>query len=138
MAKKHSSSLLWNVGFLLIVIVVAVLSYQYFYKKEGFTTDTSVIEKIKKGNGVIVVTMKNCPHCTKMEEDLKQLSESSEYKSSFAWVDGSSRQKENGISDLNVSSFPTILSFKNGIPNSESDKRSKEELEDLIKSTQSS
>ena len=140
MAKVRSSNFMWNVGFLLIVLAIGVLSYQFLVKrKEGFTENQSVIKKIKNGNGVLVVTMENCPHCESMKKDLQKLSENENIKDYFAWVDGSDRQKseQQGISDLSIQSFPTILSFKNGIPDSYRNGRSYEELLDLVNSTKS-
>ena len=140
MAKVRSSNLMWNVGFLLIVLAIGVLSYQFLVKrKEGFTESQSVIKKIKNGNGVLVVTMENCPHCESMKKDLQKLSENDNIKGYFAWVDGSNKKKseEQGISDLSIQSFPTILSFKDGIPDSYRDGRSYEELLDLVNSTKS-
>ena len=129
MAKSHPTSLLWNVGFLLFMLAIGVLSYQLFFKKqEGFSNSSSV-EEVINGNGVLVVTMKNCPHCESMKDDLSALSSSN--KTNFAWADS----KDGEVSDLDLNSFPSILVFENGTSKPYKQDRSKESLQELVDST---
>lgn len=133
MAKMNRSNLMWKVGFLLLVIAVGVLSFQLLGKKEGYS-NSSEVNKIKKGDGVLVITMKNCPHCETMKDDLEKLSEAKEAKGYFAWADS----KDPDVADLNVRSYPTILVFKNGKSTNYNQGRSYSELMKLVKSTKSS
>lgn len=130
MAKLNRSNLMWKVGFLLLVIAVGVISFQLMGKKEGYS-NSSDVNKVKRGDGVLVVTMKNCPHCEKMEKDLEKLSEAKEAKDNFAWADS----KDEDVSDLDISSYPTILVFKNGKSTNYNQGRSYAELMKLVKST---
>ena len=129
MAKSHPTSLVWNVGFLLFMLAIGVLSYQLFFKRqEGFSSGSNV-EKVVNGNGVLVVTMKNCPHCESMKDDLSALSSSN--SNNFAWADS----KDSEVSDLNLNSFPSILVFTNGTSKPYNQDRSKSSLQELIDST---
>jgi len=151
MAKARPNTLMWNVGFLLIALAVGVISYQFIAKREGFTfpwdtpseekqtggssaTSASAVNKVKNGDGVLVVTMKNCPHCETMKGDLKKLSNSEDTAGHFAWADS----KDESVSDLNVNSYPTILVFENGTSSNYTEGRSYSDLLALVKSTQSS
>jgi thiol-disulfide isomerase/thioredoxin len=133
MAKMNRSNLMWKVGFLLLVIAVGVVSFQLLGKKEGYS-NSSDVNRVKKGNGVLVVTMKNCPHCETMKEDLEKLSEAKEAKGYFAWADS----KDADVSDLDISSYPTILVFKKGKSTSYNQGRSYADLMKLVNSTKSS
>lgn len=129
MAKSHPTSLVWNVGFLLFMLAIGVLSYQLFAKKqEGFSNGSS-IEKVVNGDGVLVVTMKNCPHCESMKDDLSALSSSN--SKNFVWADS----KDSEVADLDLNSFPSILVFTNGTSKPYNQDRSKESLQELIDST---
>ena len=130
MAKSHPTSLVWNVGFLLFMLAIGVLSYQLIFKKqeEGFSNGSDV-QKVVNGNGVLVVTMKNCPHCESMKDDLTTLSSSN--KKNFVWADS----KDSEVSDLNLNSFPSILVFTNGTSKPYNQDRSRESLQELIDST---
>ena len=122
---------MWNVGFLLIVLIVGVLSFQLLKKKEGMSPPSSV-EKVKKGNGVLVVTMDKCPHCDSMKKALESLSNDKQIQGNFAWADS----KDQNVADLGLSSFPSILIFKNGEHTEYADTdRSQKALLKLVKST---
>ena len=129
MVKSHPSSLVWNVCFLLFMLAIGVLSYQLLFKRQEGFTDGSDVQKVINGDGVLVVTMKNCPHCESMKDDLAALSSSN--KKNFAWADS----KDSEVSDLNLNSFPSILKFSNGTSKPYSQDRSKESLQNLIDST---
>jgi len=130
MAKSRQNNLLWNVVFLLFIIAIGVISYQLMKKPEAFST-ANVVEKVIKGDGVLVVTMDKCPHCENMKEDLESLSEEPSTKGYFAWADS----KDDSIADLGLSSFPSILVFKNGVSTEYTDERTKDKLLALVKST---
>lgn len=115
MAKKASKNMMWNVGFLLLLLAVAVGSYQLF-KREGMEGQDvkNKVEQIKKLNGVVVFTMEGCGWCDKIKPALTKLNES-EVKDHFAWVHKSDQTpNEELLKEFNVNSFPTILTFKNG------------------------
>jgi hypothetical protein len=144
MAKSYPNKLVWNVVFLLLILAVGVVSYQLFVRREGFdmfssaskgssegSSEGSDVEKVKKGNGLLVVTMEKCPHCESMKEALVKLREDPSTKGRFAWADS----KDASVSDLKLNSFPTILIFKNGEPTDYTDGRSYDELLAVIEST---
>ena len=130
MAKSRQNTLLWNVVFLLFIIAVGAISYQLMKKPEAFSTG-NVVEKVVNGNGVLVVTMDKCPHCENMKEDLQSLSEEPSAKGYFAWADS----KDESVAGLELSSFPSILVFKNGVSTEYTDERTKDKLLSLVKST---
>jgi len=130
MRKARSSNFMWNVIFLLFLVAVGVVSFQLLNKREAFSSKMDV-DKIKKGNGVIVVTMKNCPHCESMKADLETMSKSPEMKGYFAWVDS----KDKSVDDLALTSYPSILVFKDGEKEEYTEDRSLEKLMELVKST---
>lgn len=128
--------MMWNVGFLLLILAIAVGSYQLL-KREGMEGSENVkgkIEKIKKGNGMVVFTMQGCGWCTQVKPALEKLEES-DVKDHFAWVHKSSESPQDDLlKEFNVNSFPTILIFKNGtsVPYEDSD-REFESLHEKIK-----
>lgn len=131
MARSKPKNLLWNLGFLLIVLLVGVLSFQLFRKKEALSPPSRV-ENVKKGNGVLVVTMDKCPHCESMKKALEDLSNDKQIKGNFAWADS----KDEKVADLGLSSYPSILIFKDGEHTEYADTdRSQKALLKLVKST---
>ena len=129
MAKSRQNSLMWNIIFLLLMVAVGVISYMLIKKREGFS-EASSVEKIKKGNGVLVVTLDGCPHCDDMKPDLESLSADPKMKSHFAWVDST----DESVADLEIASYPTIFVFKDG-ESTEFTERSKDKIEEAVKST---
>jgi glutaredoxin len=132
--KRHTSSLLSNVLVLLVFIAFGVASYFLFGKKEGFA-DPDKASKIAASNGVLVFTMKGCPHCVAMEDDLKTLSKESD---AFAVVDSSdqSQATKDLMDKLQVNKFPTIMKCVNGSCMNYSGDRSLKSLRSLVESTQ--
>jgi glutaredoxin len=121
---------MWNVGFLLLIIAAAVLSYQWFFPKEGMT-DLDRVSKIKSGDGVLVFTMEGCGHCKAMKETLDKLTKES---TAIAVVDTSDATEETKklTADMNIKSYPTIFQFKGGVPTDVSNSRSYDELKSLL------
>ena len=132
--KRQSTSLLLNVLVLLLFVAFGVASFFWFGKKEGFS-DPDKASQIAASNGVLVFTMKGCPHCVAMEDDLKTLSMESD---SFAVVDSSdqSQASKDLMDKLQVNKFPTIMKCVNGSCVNNSGDRSLKSLRSLIESTQ--
>ena len=108
--------MMWNVGFLLLLLAVAVGSYQLLKREgmEGAEDVKSKVNKIKSGSGMVVFTMEGCGWCDKVKPALEKL-KNSDVKEHFAWVHkSSSTNNEALLKEFNVNSFPTILIFKNG------------------------
>jgi len=130
---------MWNVGFLILILLVAVGSYQLMKREgmEGGEQDVGPkVEKIKNGSGVIFFTMKGCGWCDKIKPALEKLSKS-DVKDHFAWVHkGDDSSNDALLQEFNVTSYPTILTFKNGtaVPYNDSD-REFDKLHALIKET---
>lgn len=132
MAKKGSKNIMWNVGFLLLILAIAVGSYQLLKREgmEGGEDDKKKIERVKNGNGMIVFTMEGCGWCDKVKPALEKLKQS-EVKDHFAWVHKSKEStQEKLLKEYNVTSFPTILILKNGtsVPYEDNDR----EFESLL------
>ena len=131
--------MMWNVGFLLLILAIAVGSYQLLKREgmEGGEDDKKKIERIKNGNGMIVFTMDGCGWCTKVAPELEKLKQS-DVKQHFAWVNKSKESpQEELLKEFNVGSFPTILVFKNGtsVPYEDSDRafdRLKAKIDEVI------
>jgi hypothetical protein len=66
-----------------------------------------------------------------MKADLETMSKSPEMKGYFAWVDS----KDKSVDDLALTSYPSILVFKDGEKEEYTEDRSLEKLMELVKST---
>lgn len=109
-SKRPSKQMMWNVGFLLLVIAFGVVSYQFFKNREGLM-DMDKVSKIQQGDGVLVVTMPGCHYCEQMKPDLDTLSKESD---KIAVVDTGDDDGKQIAQELNVQKYPTILQFKGG------------------------
>jgi thiol-disulfide isomerase/thioredoxin len=127
-ARASSKSLVWNVGFLLLILAVGVVSYQFFKNKEGLA-DLDKATKISQKDGVVVFTMPECPHCESIKPDVKKLNKES---NKFAVVEVGDPKSDEIIKQFEVNKYPTILQFKDGVPTVYEQDRSYASLKQLL------
>jgi thiol-disulfide isomerase/thioredoxin len=127
-SSRPSKQMMWNVGFLLLVIAFGVVSYQFFKSREGLT-DMDKVSKIQQGDGLLVVTMPGCGYCEQMKPDLDTLSKES---TKVAVVDTGDEEGKKIANELNVQKYPTILQFQGGSASPYEGDRSLDALRKLV------